>query len=335
MARGRREFRLALALCLSLGCGYLLVTGVSKWAPYNVRYQLPFLVAVSAVIAVAMSIFPRWVTRLVLVGLVLSCLPQLLDNTEAQLVPPYQFQGSYLTAYFGLYGNPPGARASAAAYQTVATMLAQSTCKEAAIGNWVNLEYPLWVGLQHAHYKGVLNDFDVTNVSRKLEPSYRPCASITQQGPALRHARVNGTVNVQQSILALSMNPEERCDDSRPRFPDFRAMCAAFEYFRVVAGARTDLERFPFWVPKDRSTCSATRRSRPNSNCTLCRRLPESTVRLSEANGQSVPTTIRDDTIEADLDLRRGITRIDMCTEPNSAALRRLVLTKVTLGSGQ
>ena len=41
VARGRREFRLALALCLSLGCGYLLVTGVSKWAPYNVRYQLP------------------------------------------------------------------------------------------------------------------------------------------------------------------------------------------------------------------------------------------------------------------------------------------------------
>ena len=60
---------MALVLCLSLGCGYLLVTGVSKWAPFNVRYQLPFLVAVSAVIAVALSIFPRWVTRLVLVGL--------------------------------------------------------------------------------------------------------------------------------------------------------------------------------------------------------------------------------------------------------------------------
>ena len=72
-----------------------------------------FLVAVSAVIAVTMSIFPRWVTRLVLVGLVLSCLPQLLDNTEAQLYLPVS--GFYLTAYFGLYSN---GRGQGVAYQT-------------------------------------------------------------------------------------------------------------------------------------------------------------------------------------------------------------------------
>ena len=63
---------------------------------------------------------------------------------------------------------------------------------------------------------------------------------------------------------------------------------------------------------------------------------PESTVRLFEANGQPVPMSIRHDTIEANLDLRRGITRIDMVTEPNVAAHRRLlVLTDVTLRSGR
>ena len=46
--------------------------------------------------------------------------------------------------------------------------------------------------------------------------------------------------------------------------------------------------------------------------------------------------TIRHDTIEADLNLRRGITRIDMVTEPNSAAHRpQLALTDVTLRSGR
>ncbi len=57
----------------------------------TVRRQVPTALAswpLSAVIAVALSIFPRWVTRLVLVGLVVSCLPQLLDNAEMPLVPP-------------------------------------------------------------------------------------------------------------------------------------------------------------------------------------------------------------------------------------------------------
>ncbi len=41
VARGRREFRLSLVLALSLGCGFLLLTGIGKWEPYDVRFQLP------------------------------------------------------------------------------------------------------------------------------------------------------------------------------------------------------------------------------------------------------------------------------------------------------
>ena len=332
VVRGRREFRMALALCLSLGCGYLLVTGVSKWAPYNVRYQLPFFVAVSAVIAVALSIFPRWVTRLVLVGLVLSCLPQLLDNTEAQLVPPYQFQGPYLTVYFGLYGSPPGAE-RAAAYQTVTTMLAQSTCNEAAIGNWVYFEYPLWVGLQHQHYKGVLNDFDVPNVSRKLEPSYRPSATITKQGPGYVTPN-NGTVNVQQSILALSVSPKNAAT-IRTDIPRFQSK---FRDVRVFPGGGWSTDKYgnlPFLGAKGSLYLFSDSAQPVQLQLHLVSTFAEPTVRLSEVSGQPVPMTIGHDTIEADLNLHRGITRIDMVTEPNAATHRRLLaLTDVTLSSG-
>ncbi len=331
VARGRREFRVALVLSLSLGCGYLLLTGIPKFLPYNVRLQLPFFVAVSAVIAVALSIFPRWVTRLVLIGLVISCLPQLLDNVETPLVPPYQFHGSYLTEYFGHYGNPPGAE-QAPAYQTVTTMLAQSTCKQAAIGNWVTFEYPLWVGLQHEHYKGVLNDFYVTNVSRKLEPSYRPCASITQQGPRYVTPN-NGTVNVQQSILALSINPSNAAT-IRTDIPRFRSKVRGV---RVLPGGGWSTERYGtlLFLGANGSLYLFSDSAQPiQLQLHLVPTVPQSNVRLSEANGHSVPTTIRHDTIEADIDLRRGITRIDMVTEPNAAAHRRLlILTDVTLGS--
>lgn len=333
VARGRREFRMTLALCLSLGCGFLLVTGVSKWAPYNVRYQLPFLVAVSAVIAVTLSIFPRWVTRLVLVGLVLSCLPQLLDNTEAQLVPPYQFQGPALTGYFGLYSNPPGEE-KAAAYQTITKMLAQSTCNKAAIGNWVYFEYPLWVGLQHARYKGVLNDFDVPNVSRKLEPSYRPCASITQQGSGYVTPN-NGTVNVQQSILALSINPRNAAT-IRTDIPRFQSKVRGV---RVFPGGGWSTDKFgtlPFLGAQGSLYLFSDSTQPVQLQLHLVSTISESTVRLTETNGQPVPMTIHHDTIEADLNLRRGITRIDMVTEPNSVSRHRLlVLTGVTLGSRQ
>ena len=93
---------------------------------------------------------------------------------------------------------------------------------------------------------------------------------------------------------------------------------------RVFPGGGWSTDRFgtlPILGAKDRSTCLATRRSRPTS-IALCVENSRIDVRLSQTNGQPVPTTIRDDTIEADLNLRRGITRIDMiAAEPNSAAL--------------
>ncbi len=180
-----------------------------------------------------------------LVGLVISCLPQLLDNAEQPLVPPYQYHGSYLAPYFGQFSQPPGAE-QAPAYQTVTTMLAQSTCTQAAIGNWVGLEYPLWVGLQHEHYGGVLNDFNVDNDTQKLEPSYRPSASITQQGKQYVTPN-NGTVNVQQSDLALSIdaNKAATIQTAIPRFQ------STVRGVRVLPGGGWSMARYgtlPFLV---------------------------------------------------------------------------------------
>jgi hypothetical protein len=329
VARGRRNLRLALVLSLTLGCGFLLLTGIGKWEPYDVRFQVPFFVAVSGVIALALSIFPRWVTSLILVGLVVSCLPQLLDNVETPLVPPYQYHGSYLTSYFGQYNNPPGS-AQAPAYQTITTMLAQSTCKQAGIDNWLRYEYPLWVGLQHEHYEGVLNDFDVTNASQHLEDSYRPCASITQQGPHYVTPN-NGTVNVQQSILALSINPSDAAT-IRTEVPRFQSTARGV---RVLPGGGWSTDTYgtlPFLHGSGSLYLFSDSSREVQLQLRLVSTVPQSTLALSGPNGISVPTTTGHDTIEADLDLHRGITRIRMVTKPNATVHHRmLVMTEVTI----
>jgi hypothetical protein len=331
VVRGCRKLRLALVLSLTLGCGFFLLTGIGKWEPYDVRFQVPFLVAVSGVIALALSIFPRWVTSLILVGLVVSCLPQLLDNVETPLVPPHQYQGSYLTSYFGQYNHPAGS-VQAAGYQTITAMLAQSTCTRAGIGNWVLYEFPLWVGLQHEHYTGVLNDFDVTNASEELEDSYRPCASITQRGPHYITPN-NGTVNVQQSILALSINPSD-ATTIKTEAPRFHSTSHGV---RVLPGAGWSTDTYgtlPFLHGSGSLYLFSDSPRRVQLQLRLVSTIHQSNLALSEPNGTSIPTITGHDTIDADLDLHRGITQVDMVTEPNAVVRQRmLVMTEVTVRS--
>ena len=200
-------------------------------------------------------------------------------------------------------------------------------------GNWVYFEYPLWVGLRHQHYKGVLNDFDVPNVSRKLEPSYRPCATITKQGPGYVTPN-NGTVNVQQSILARSVSPK----NAAPIRTDIPSSQSKVRDVRVFPGGGWSTDKYgnlPFLGAKG-SLYLFSDSARPvQLQLHLVPTFAEPTVRLSEVNGQPDPMTIGHDSIEADLNLHRGITRIDMVTEPNAATHRRLLaLQDVTLSSG-
>jgi hypothetical protein len=152
--RGNRILRRALLLAVTLGAGYLLFSGLYRWNPFGVRLILPLLVAWSAIIAIALDRLPRWVGRLVLLGLLIACVPQLVDNASAPLIPAQISHEPYLTPYFfdSHTVTPPPVEASH--YGSITAMLAQSACTQASIGNWVQMEYPLWVGLAHNHWGG-------------------------------------------------------------------------------------------------------------------------------------------------------------------------------------
>jgi hypothetical protein len=216
--RGSRRLRIVLLLGLGLSCGYLLFTFIAKWGIWDSRYALPLLVAWSAVIAVALSRFSVWVSRVVLVLLVAACLPQLLDNTTRPLVPSRSYDAayaaSYLEPYFAACCRKTAGKV-APAYESVTAALAQSTCRQVAINNWIEFEYPLWVGLKHNGWTGVLDDENVHNQTTKLESSIRPCATIRQVGPHYRTPK-NGTVTLQYQNLALSIDPRAAASVTTP-----------------------------------------------------------------------------------------------------------------------
>ena len=201
--RGRSYLRRPFAVAVGLTVGYLLFTAVARWSEFNVRYYLPLLVAWAAIIAIAAAEFPRWVARLLMIGLLVAALPQLLNNAGRPLVPPARARVSYLEPYF--VEATPYSGSEGAAYQAVTGALSESTCRKAAIGNWILLEYPLWVGLQHDRWPGQLNDFDVHNQTSRLQPSYRPCAWITKQNDRYQGPD-NGTVNFQEQDIAISVD---------------------------------------------------------------------------------------------------------------------------------
>ena len=99
--RGRSYLRRPFVLAVGLTVGYLLFTAVARWSEFNVRTNyLPLLVVWAAIIAIAAAEFPRWVARLLMIGLLVASLPQLLNNGGRPLVPPASSRGSYLEPYF-------------------------------------------------------------------------------------------------------------------------------------------------------------------------------------------------------------------------------------------
>ena len=146
--KGTRRFRITLLLALGLSAGYLLFTIIAKWGIWDARYSLPLLVAWTAVIAVALSRCSIWVTRIVLLVLVVACLPQLLDSNTRPLVPSASYDAAYDSWYLELdFASccKKTAGEEARAYEAVSTALAQSTCEKAGnSGNFIEFEYPLW-----------------------------------------------------------------------------------------------------------------------------------------------------------------------------------------------
>jgi hypothetical protein len=213
------SLRGALVFAAGLTAGFLLFSALARWSPFNVRYAIPLLVGWSAIIALALGRFPRWVGRFVMIGLVVACIPQLLDNGARPLVSPKSNDGNYLAPYFFDPSSSTQAQAIAEGYETTSHLITQSTCQRAGISNMIRLEYPIWVALGHDHWSGTLNDFGVKNASATLEPSYRPCALLSQRGRSYVTPD-NGTVNAQFTNLAVSINAEN-ARSIRTSIPNF------------------------------------------------------------------------------------------------------------------
>lgn len=331
VARGARDVRVALVLAFTLAGGFILFSGLKSWSTFNVRFTLPLLVAWSAVIAIALSRFSRWITRLVLLGLVIACYPQLFENATLPLVPPKSFSGSYLTPYFvnytPLYVSPSE---EASSYQKVTTMLGQSTCTRAAIGNWVFVEYPLWVGLQHEHWHGLLNDFDVHNVTSKLEPTYVPCASITQQGSAYVTPN-NDTVNVQLTDLALSIEAS-KATTIHVSIPSFGSGVPDVRILPGGGWALTYLGHDPILVRHGSLYVFSPAAQSVELQLDLASGVLQPLLDLTGPNGLIMPAVIAHNAIHASLSLHRGINRITLAATSRSKNERpTLVLTAVTI----
>ena len=317
--RGRRVASVAGA-CASLGCGFLLLTGIGKWKPYDVRFQLPLFVATSAVIAVALSMFPRLVTRLVLVGLVISCLPELFNNAEQPLVPPYLYHRVLLGGLFRAV--QPATRS------LTSTRLSD---RHDDVG-------PIDV---HTRSNRQLGRFRVPAVGRPAARALRGCPQRLQCRQ--RHAKVGAhpTDHARRSPSrasnrSLRTTGRSMCSRATWPFPStckaptiqtairrFQSTVRGERCCRMVVGAGRH-GTFPFWSPVDHSTCSAFLRSRSNVAPLGAH---SSSINRSPLRGQRTVGTHDngDHTIEADSIFARVVTRIDIDVEPNGVAHRRLL----------
>ncbi len=307
--RGAKDLRVPLVVGLALSAGFIFFSGVARWSLYEVRYAMPLLVVWSAVIAVALARLPHWITRLVLLGLVVACLPQLLNEVERPLVPPIDYHGSFLAPYFPgnqtRSGNP-----RASDYQTVTTMLAQSTCRRASIGNWILDEYPLWVGLQHDHWGGLLNDFDVHNQTTSLVPSYRPCASITQQEPDYVTPN-NGTVNAQLGNLALSLDPGD-AGTVRTPVPRFDSRVPGVGLLPGGGWTMAGYGDLPLLGPRGSLYVFSPDSRRVEIQFNLLSGGRPPTITVSGPDGPPVVADVSSHTIHAEISVHAGVNRLGL-----------------------
>jgi hypothetical protein len=329
--RRSSNLRVAFALAVGLSVGYFLFTGTARWSNFNVRYALPLFVAWCPLIAIGLTRFPRWVGRFVLMALVVACLPQLLDNAARPLVPPRTHFASSLEPYFIDFGTTSPVE-EASAYESITNALAGSTCRQAALGNQVLFEYPLWVGLQFDHWKGTLNDFEVHNPSRRLEPTYRPCAWIRQEGPRYNTPN-NGTVNLQFNDLALSIDPS-RAQSIHMPIPGFTSAVPGVRVFPGGGWSLVALGHDPLLGGHGSIYLFSPTAQRVQLQLHLVPNAPQPSLTLSEPDLQSISSVVGPDVITAELTLHHGINQIDLVAGPSAATSKLvLVLSGVSIGT--
>jgi hypothetical protein len=244
LRRGSRQLRTPLLLAVGLCCGYLFFTATARWSVFNVRYQLPLIVAWCPLIAVVLGRARRVAGRLVLIALLIACTPQLFDNAARSLIHPTYTFSAALAPYFppaapsdnGGPGSALGAGASA--YGSLTDSIAQSSCKRVGLANWVLVEYPIWVGVHHDGWTGTIEDVDVMNQTQQLEITHYPaCAWIRQEGPDYV-APDDGNVHLQFGNLALSVRAFQAATITT-RIPGFTSTASGV---RILPGGGWSLE---------------------------------------------------------------------------------------------
>jgi hypothetical protein len=209
VVRGNRRMRVLALMAGTLTLGYLLLAGIARWQVFEVRFFIPLFVAWAPLIALALAQCSRWLLRIVMVVLAVACLPQLLDNAERPVLRD-SYGANPLAPYFLDSSDRTYVVNTAAGVETLTALLAQSTCHQLGLGDFVAIEYPVWVGLRDAHWRGEIEDVNVQNPSARYESrDFHPCAVLTQlPGPSVSAAAGGVRMEFAQQ-LALSIRPAD------------------------------------------------------------------------------------------------------------------------------
>jgi hypothetical protein len=153
------------------------------------------------VIGVALARIPKWLAQAVLVGLTVAAVGPLLKNFARPMVDPTFPFDTYLDGYYA--GGAAAIGAPLEEFDDVARRLADSDCRTLGITNWVAIEYPLWVALDHHGWDGHIEQLNVANASSQLIPTdFEPCATLRQEA--------DPATDVPQIHLVLELEDDRR-----------------------------------------------------------------------------------------------------------------------------
>jgi 4-amino-4-deoxy-L-arabinose transferase-like glycosyltransferase len=206
VALRRRDLRLALLLASGLTLGFVVFVSATPFQKFGVRLTLPLLVAWSPLIAIVLARAHRVVGSVVLAFLVVTSLPQLLDNwTRSMIHPAFPFK-SALAPYFPL-GTSVADAVSATDMENLTSAVARSGCDHVAIANFITLEYPIWVGLDNEGWVGTIEETDVVNESKKfMTAGFDDCVALRRVEPTFV-TPYDGRAHARWGILDAGFTP--------------------------------------------------------------------------------------------------------------------------------
>jgi hypothetical protein len=301
-----------LLLGLALTTAFLIFAGTTRWTPYGVRYQVPVLVAWCPLIALVAARAKRAAVGAVLaIVLVVLDGPVLLDSTTRPLLHPAWNYGTGLERYLRTWDIANRSQQPVAeGEQAVADIIAGTSCNSIGLANWVFWEYPFWVALDGDHWRGRIDDIAVQDASRSLgDPRVSPCAVVRQVDAGYVTADPD-MVSFQFGPMALSMPPNAVGD----RAPDQAGFHSDVAGVRVRPGSG--------WILGGGTPTvnGVTGSARIYLTSDTAR-----TVRLRATGTTDLVGWDRDpdtpaDTLETTLDLKPGVTMLELGAASGKAA---------------